>query len=98
MGVILEGLVGLHRTFNFSFFSITDQGRLIRVVSSAYLRLLIYLSAVLLLDFESSTRAFFMIYFAYKLKKQGGKTQPWRTPFPILNQSIVPYLVLTVAS
>ena len=25
--LVLEGLVGLHRTVNFSFFSITDQGR-----------------------------------------------------------------------
>ena len=31
------------------------------------------------------------------LGKQGDKIQPWRTPFPIWNQS-VPFLVLTVAS
>ena len=30
--------------------------------------------------------------------KQGDHTQPWHTPFPILNQSIVPCPVLTVAS
>ena len=35
---------------------------------------------------------------AYKLNKQGDNIQPWRTPFPILIQSIVPCLVLTVAS
>ena len=29
---------------------------------------------------------------------QGENTKPWRTPFPILNQSIVPCPVLTVAS
>ena len=39
-----------------------------------------------------------MMYSAYKLNKQGENIQPWRTPFPIWNQSIVPYLVLTVAS
>ena len=35
---------------------------------------------------------------AFKLNKQGDNIQAWRTPFPILNQSIVPCLVLTVAS
>ena len=33
-----------------------------------------------------------------KLNKQGDNIQPWRTPFPIWNQSIVPRPVLTVAS
>ena len=35
---------------------------------------------------------------AYKLNKLGDNIQPWHTPFPIFNQSIVPCLVLTVAS
>ena len=34
------------------------------------------------------------MYFAYKLNKQGDNIQPWSTPFPIWNQSIVPCLVL----
>ena len=38
------------------------------------------------------------MYSAYKLNKQGDNIQPCRTPFPILNQSVVPCLVLTVAS
>ena len=33
-----------------------------------------------------------------KLNKQGGNIQPWCTPFPIWNQSVVPCPVLTVAS
>ena len=33
-----------------------------------------------------------------KLNKQGDNIQPWYTPFPIWNQSAVPYPVLTVAS
>ena len=37
------------------------------------------------------------MYSAYKLNKQGDNIQPWHTPFPIWNQSIVPCLVLTVA-
>ena len=39
-----------------------------------------------------------MMYTAYKLNKQGNNIQPWRTPFPIWNQSVVPCPVLTVAS
>ena len=35
---------------------------------------------------------------AYKLNEQGDNIQPWRTPFPIRNQSFVPCQVLTVAS
>ena len=38
------------------------------------------------------------MYSAYKFNKQGDNIQPWCTPFPIWNQSVVPYLVLTVAS
>ena len=35
---------------------------------------------------------------AYKLNKEGGNIHPWHTLFPICNQSVVPCLVLTVAS
>ena len=38
------------------------------------------------------------MYSAYKLNKQSDNIQPWRTPFPIWNQSVVPCPVLTVAS
>ena len=38
------------------------------------------------------------MYSAYKLNKQDVNTQPWRIPFPIRNQSVVPCPVLTVAS
>ena len=38
------------------------------------------------------------MYSAYKLNKQGDNIQPWHTPFPIWNQSVVPRPVLTVAS
>ena len=38
------------------------------------------------------------MYSAYKLNKQGDNIQPWRTPFPIWNQSVVLCPVLTVAS
>ena len=39
-----------------------------------------------------------MMYSAYKLNKQSDNIQPWCTPFPIWNQSVVPCPVLTVAS
>ena len=69
----------------------------IRVVSSAYLRLLIFLLAILIPAYASSSPAVLMMYSAYKLKKQGDNIQPWCTPFPIWNQSVVPCPVLTVA-
>ena len=69
----------------------------IKVVSSAYLRLLIFLLKILILACASSSPAFFMMYSAYKLNKQEDNTQPWHTPFPVWNQSIVSCLSLTVA-
>ena len=70
----------------------------IRVVSSAYLRWLIFLPAILIPVCVSSSPAFLMMYCAYRLNKQGDNIQPWRTPFPIWNQPVVPCPVLTVAS
>ena len=86
----------------FSLFSFTLIRRLlsssslltIRVVSSAYLRLLIFLWAILILACDSFSPAFHMMYSAYKLNKQGDNIQPCHTPFPILNQSVVPCKVL----
>ena len=71
----------------------------IRVVSSAPpLRLLIFLPAVLIPAGASSSPAFLKMYSAYKLNKQGDNIQPWHTPFPIWNHSVVPCSVLTAAS
>ena len=69
-----------------------------RVVSSAYLRLLIFLLAILIPACASSSLAFYMMFSAYKLNKKGDNTQPWCTPFPIWNQFVILYPVLTVAS
>ena len=90
----------------FSLFSFTFNKRLfgssllsaIKILSSAYLMLLIILPEILTPTYASSSPAFCMIYFAYKLNKQDDNIQPWCTPFLIWNQSIVPCLVLTVAS
>ena len=70
----------------------------IRLVSSAYLRLLIFLLAILIPACAWSCPVFLMMYSAYKLNKQGDNIQPWCTPFPIWNQSVVPCPVLTVSS
>ena len=67
-------------------------------MSSAYLKLLIFLPAILIPAYASSSPAFLMMYSAYKFNKQGDNIQPWCTPFPFWNQSVVPCLVLTVSS
>jgi len=67
-------------------------------VSSAYLRLLIFLLAVSIQTCASSSPAFCVVYSAYALNKQGDNIQPGPTYFPIWNQSVVPCPVLTVAS
>ena len=70
----------------------------IRVVSSAYLRLLIFLPAMLIPACAFSSPDFLMMYSAYKLNKQDDNIQHWHTPFPIWNQSVVPCPVIAVAS
>ena len=67
----------------------------IRVVSSTYLRLLIFF---LIPTSDSSSLAFHTMQSVYKLNKQGDNIQPYLTPFPILNQSVVSCNDLTVAS
>ena len=69
----------------------------IRVVSSAYLRLLIFLLEILIPACASSSSVFIMMYSACKLNKQGDNIQPWCSPFPIWNQTFVPCPIPTVA-
>ena len=87
----LSSFTFIKRLFSSSSFSA------IWVVLSAYLRLLIFLPAILIPACPSSW-ASRMMYSAYKLNKQGDNIQPWHTLFPIWNQSVVPHPVLTVAS
>ena len=89
---LLSSFTFIKRLFSFSSLSA------IRMVSSAHLRLLIFLPAILIPSCASSCPAFRMIYCAYRLNKQSDSIQPWCTPFPIWNQSVVPCPVLTVAS
>ena len=61
----LSSLTFIKWLFSFSLLSA------IRVVSSAYLRLLIFLPAILIPTCASSDLAFHMMYSAHKLNKQG---------------------------
>ena len=70
----------------------------IRVVSSVYLTLLIFLLAILIPVCASSRLVYLMMYYAYKLNKEGDNIQPWHAPFPIWNRSVVPCPTLTVVS
>ena len=97
-------MLSIRPTFSLSSFTFikrlfsSSSLAVIRVVSSLYLRLLIFLLVILIPACASSSPAFQMMYSAYELNKQGDNIQPWCTPFPICNQSVVPWPVLTVAS
>ena len=90
-GFSLPSYTFIKRLFRSSSLSV------LRVVSSAYLRLLIFLPAIWIPACASSSPAFHMIYFAFKFNKQGDNIQPWCTPFPIWNLYVVPCPVLNVA-
>ena len=51
----------------------------ISMVSSAYLRLLLFLQAILIPACAASSPTFCMMYSAYKLNKQSDSIQPWHT-------------------
>ena len=69
-------------TFIKRFFSYSSLSA-IRVVTSAYLKLLIFLLETLILAFVTVSLEFRMMYSAYKLNKEGNNIQPLHTPFPI---------------
>ena len=70
----LASFTSIKRLFNSSLLSDT------RVVSPVYLRLLIFIQAILIPACASSSLAFHMIHSAYKLNKQSDNIQP----FPII--------------
>ena len=78
-GMILVFLMLIFKpAFSLSFFTFKRLFRsyshpAIRVVSPAYLWLLIFLPAILIPAWTSSSPAFCMMYSAYKLNKQGDK-------------------------
>ena len=92
-GAMIFAFWMLHFKPEFSLSSFTFIKRLfcssslsaIRVVSSAYLRLLVFLPAILIPACLLSSPVFHIVYSAYKLDKQGDNIQPWSTPFPLFN-------------
>ena len=70
----------------------------IRVVSSEYLRLLIFLPEILIPAYALSNPSFHLMYSVYKFNKQGDNIQLWHTASPIWKQSVVPCPVLTIVS
>ena len=77
--------------FHFQRFFSSSLLSAIRVVSSAYLRWLVFPLAIFIPTCDSSSPTFCIIYSAHKLNKQGNHIQPCCTPFPILNQSVIPF-------
>ena len=66
----LSSFTYIKKIFSSSSFSV------IRLVSSAYLRLLIFLPAILIPACASSSLVFHMMCSAYTLNKQGDTIQP----------------------
>ena len=102
--ILVFWMLSFKATFYFSSFTFirrlfsSSSLSAIRVVSSAYLKLLIFLLEILISACTSSSPVFLMMYPEYKLNKQGDNIQPWCTPLPIWNQSVVSCPGLTVAS
>ena len=102
--ILLFWMLSFKPTFSLSSFTFikrlfgSSSLSAISVMPSVYLRLLIFLLAILIPACASSSPSFHMIYSAYKLNKQGDNIQPLCTPFPVWNQFVVPCPVLTVAS
>ena len=81
----------------FSLFSSSSFSS-IRVVSSTYMWLLIFLLTILIPTCASYSPELCIMFSLYKWNKQGNNVQPWHTPFSIWNQSVDPRSGLTVAS
>ena len=85
--ILVLWMLSLKPTFSFSSFTrfetlySSSSLSAITVVSSAYLRLLIFLPASLIPACASSSPAFVMMYSAYKLNKQGDNIQIYSFPY-----------------
>ena len=79
--ILVFWMLSFKPTFSFSTFTYIKRLfsssllSAIRVVPSAYLRLLIFLPAILIAACASSSQAFLMMYSIYKLNKQGDNIQ-----------------------
>ena len=97
--ILVFWMLSFKPTFSCSSFTFTKRPFSSSSLSAiSHMRLLIFLQAILIPACASSSLAFHMMYSAYKLNKQGDNIQPWCSPFPIWNQSIVICPVPTVVS
>ena len=82
--IFMFWMLSFKPTFSLSSFTIikrlfsSSSLSAIRVVSSAHLRLLIFLPAILIPVYVSSSPAYLMMYSACKLNKQDDNIQPWQ--------------------
>ena len=75
----LSSFTSIKKLFSSSLFSAVN------MVSSGYLKLLIFLPAILILGCASSSSAFCLMYSAYKLNKQGNNIQSYHNIFFFFN-------------
>ena len=80
--ILVFWMLSFKLTFALSYFTFkrlfsSSSLSAIRVVSSAYLRLLIFLPAILIPSCASSSPEFLMMYSAYKLNKWGDNIWEW---------------------
>ena len=86
--ILVFWLLNLKSAFSLSSFTFikrlfsSPSPSAIRVVSYAYLRLSIFLLAILIPACASLNLTFHMMYSAYKLNKHSDNIQPWHNPFP----------------
>ena len=81
----LSSFTFIKRLFSSSVLSV------ISVASSAFLRLLIFLLAILIPACTSSRTAFRIMYSTQKLNKHSDNIHPWYIPFPVCNQLYVQF-------
>ena len=85
--ILVFWMLNFKPTFSLFFFTFkrlfSSSLSAIRVVSYAYLRLLIFLLVILIPAYALSSPALLMMYSAYKINKQGENIQPWCPPFPV---------------
>ena len=85
LAFLLSSLMTIKRLFSSSLLSAIRM----KYQQFAYLKLLIFLLAILTPDCDSSSMSFCLMYSACKyLFKQGDNIQPCHTPFSIWNQSV----------
>ena len=82
--ILLFWMLSLKSGFSLSSFTFkrlfsSSSFSAIRVVSSAYLRFLIFFLAILIPAFDSSSLVFHIMYTTCKLNEQGDNIQPWYT-------------------